>query len=129
MYEDNINSTIQSTIPPDTTDNLDGDLTYEEKAQVAQAVAMADEAWVVEAGDNLGSIAKDMGVPLESLVLHNNITNPNSINVGQVINKPPPVTEYAPLYYDNTQGQYLDDLNSFRAQPAIDAYTRNLIEF
>jgi LysM repeat protein len=90
-YKDNINSSIPiDSIPRDTTDDdstefLPGDLPPAQK----MALAAQGETWEVEAGDTLSSIAKDMGVSLESLVLHNKITNPNIIKPGQFIYKPP----------------------------------------
>jgi hypothetical protein len=68
---------------------LPGDLTPEQK----MALAAQGETWEVEAGDTLSSIATQMGVSLESLVLHNKITNPNIIKAGQFIYKPPPASD------------------------------------
>lgn len=45
-------------------------------------------SYTVVSGDTLTQIAKDHGVDLDVLIKHNNITNPNLIYVGQVINIP-----------------------------------------
>ena len=94
-YKDNINSSIpidttdEDTTNNDTTEFLPGDLPPAQK----MALAAQGETWEVEAGDTLSSIAKDMGVSLESLVLHNKITNRNIIKAGQFIYKPPPASD------------------------------------
>ena len=102
MYPDNITSSVQlDTIPKDTTNNdttefLPGDLPPAQK----MALAAQGETYLIEAGDTLSSIAKDMGVSLESLVLHNKITNRNIIKAGQFIYKPPPASDAGQINID-----------------------------
>ena len=138
-YKDNINSSIPiDTTDEDTTNNdstkvLPGDLTHEQK----MALAAQGETYLVEAGDTLGSIAKDMGVSLESLVLHNNITNPNIIKAGQFINKPPPppppvtadvqIGRITPRIDDKPYGEYEYTVPDVDA--VITEYTNNLQSF
>jgi LasA protease len=47
------------------------------------------EQYVIRPSDTLGQIAQRFGVPLASLIEANNITNPNLIEVGQVVIIPP----------------------------------------
>ena len=112
----------------DSTDNLPQRPTPEEMIRIANDEAAlpagADEPWFVEAGDTLGSIATQMGVPLESLVLHNNITNPDSINVGQIINKPPTTSGAEKPY-----GEYEYTVPVPDADAVITEYTSNLQSF
>jgi len=44
----------------------------------------------VERGDNLGNIARRLGVEMTDLMALNNITNPNEIEAGQSLLVPPP---------------------------------------
>jgi len=46
-------------------------------------------AYVVEAGDYLGTIAKAFGVSVNDLALYNGITDPEMIIIGQVLHIPP----------------------------------------
>ena len=41
--------------------------------------------YIVQSGDTLSAIAKKFGVPMEDIVAANGITNPNNINIGQVL--------------------------------------------
>jgi LysM repeat protein len=135
-YKDNINSSIPiDTIPRDSTegdstDNLPADLTYEQK----MALAAQGETWEVEAGDTLSSIAKDMGVSLESLVLHNKITNPNIIKAGQFINKPPvtpdvQIGRITSRIDEKPYGEYEYTVPVPDADAVITEYTNNLQSF
>ncbi len=44
----------------------------------------------VKSGDNLGNIARLLGVDINELMVMNGITNPNKIEVGQALLIPPP---------------------------------------
>jgi murein DD-endopeptidase MepM/ murein hydrolase activator NlpD len=48
------------------------------------------ETYEVQTGDTLGEIAQNFGVPLEKIVQENNILDPNILEIGQVLNIPPP---------------------------------------
>lgn len=47
-------------------------------------------SYVVKAGDNLSAIARTLGCDLYALCAYNEIADPSRINVGQVIQVPPP---------------------------------------
>ena len=52
--------------------------------------------YTIVAGDTLGEVSVEFGVKLEDLVKWNNISNPNVVNVGQVIKLRPDATVPAP---------------------------------
>lgn len=52
--------------------------------------------YIVQPGDSLSKIANDNGVGLDILLEFNNITNPDLLEVGQVIRLPDPPSEYGP---------------------------------
>lgn len=49
-----------------------------------------DEQYVVQPGDTLGEIAIRYSVPLETIIEANNISNPNILEIGQVLTIPAP---------------------------------------
>lgn len=53
-------------------------------------------SYTVKSGDTLSEIAKAMGVSTSDLAAYNGITDPNKINVGQVIKKPAAGTSTPP---------------------------------
>lgn len=59
-------------------------------------------SYTVRAGDTLSEIAKAMGVSTSELAAYNGISNPNVINVGQVIKKPAAGTSTPPASTGNT---------------------------
>ena len=48
------------------------------------------ELYTVQSGDTLGEIARHYGISLEALIHANNLTNPDYLEVGQVLNVPAP---------------------------------------
>jgi murein DD-endopeptidase MepM/ murein hydrolase activator NlpD len=54
------------------------------------SIRSTPEEYVVQAGDTLGRIAQNYGIPIEQIVQDNNITNPNLLEIGQVLLIPPP---------------------------------------
>src|SRR5438105_15220184 len=50
------------------------------------------DTYVVKAGDTLGQIAAQLGVPVDDLAKANNITDPTKIQVGQQLKVPKPGT-------------------------------------
>ena len=59
-------------------------------------------SYTVRAGDTLSEIAKAMGVSTSELASYNGISNPDVINVGQVIKKPVAETSTPPTSTGNT---------------------------
>ncbi|MCA9960313.1 MAG: LysM peptidoglycan-binding domain-containing protein, partial [Anaerolineales bacterium] len=66
--------------------------------------------YTVQAGDTLSALAQRFGTTVEAIVAANNITNPNLINVGQVLEipgdgatEPPPTGDPSP---PSTPGTY-----------------------
>lgn len=60
------------------------------------------ETYTVQKGDTLSEIAKAMGVSTSELAAYNGISDPNKINVGQVIKKPVAGTSTPPASTGNT---------------------------
>lgn len=58
------------------------------KAGSGSSTAVSGDTYTVKAGDTLSGIAAAMGVSVSELASYNCISNPNIINVGQVIKKP-----------------------------------------
>lgn len=61
-------------------------------ATLAQPTVVAAATYVVQSGDTLSAIAARLGVSVEALASHNNISDPSRIYVGQVIVIPPGAT-------------------------------------
>ena len=60
------------------------------------------ETYTVQKGDTLSEIAKAMGVSTSDLAAYNRISNPDVINVGQIIKKPAAGTSTPPASTGNT---------------------------
>ncbi len=58
---------------------------YSERA----AAQSPDETYVVQSGDTLASIAADLGIPFEVLAAANQLSDINSLDVGQILLLPP----------------------------------------
>ena len=50
--------------------------------------AQKSRSYKIKQGDNLSSIAKNNNISLDELIKHNNIRNPNLINIGQELKIP-----------------------------------------
>lgn len=59
-------------------------------AATQPAAPAANSTYVVQAGDTLYVIAAKLNVSVQALATANNITNPSSIQVGQVLKVPTP---------------------------------------
>jgi lysozyme len=57
-------------------------------APAATAASRASQTYAVQSGDTLGAIAKKFNVSVDALASANGIQNPNSIQVGQVLQVP-----------------------------------------
>ncbi len=65
------------------------DASPQEPAETAESQTGPGE-YVVQSGDTLGAIAASVSVPIEALMAVNGITNPDQIQVGQVLTVPNP---------------------------------------
>ena len=73
------NTDTQTT--DEETNSTDTDTTTEEAAD--ETPALEDGVYVVRSGDTLGQIAFAFGISVEDIVAANNLTNPDSLDVGQ----------------------------------------------
>ncbi len=82
------------------TDTLDPSTVQENSLQASNPASTdyldgfkADQVieYTVQSGDTIGSIAYDFGVSVNTIIWANNLRNPNSLDLGQVL-KIPPVT-------------------------------------
>lgn len=64
---------------------------------ITGADATVPESYTVQAGDTLLSIAQRFGIPLEELMAMNSITDPNSLQVGQVVKLPTKINLAVPF--------------------------------
>ncbi|GAB4242244.1 MAG: hypothetical protein Kow00129_00610 [Thermoleophilia bacterium] len=58
------------------------------EAESVEGESVEGETYVVEEGDTLWSIARERGVDLERLMSRNGITDPQSLQIGQVLEIP-----------------------------------------
>lgn len=56
-----------------------------------------EDQYIVQSGDTLSTIAASYGISLQTLIITNQITNPDLLEVGQVILIPKPPTESTPF--------------------------------
>jgi LysM repeat protein len=64
--------------------------TVEIAPTAAPTAATGTQEYTVQAGDSLSAIAAQFGVTVDALIQANNITDPNTILVGQVLTIPAP---------------------------------------
>ena len=82
VIEDTTETTTEETTPTETTTETTD----------AAETADAPGAYTVQTGDTLGEIAEQFGVTVEALAAANGITNPDTLDVGQVLTIPIPGT-------------------------------------
>lgn len=51
---------------------------------------VAEQTYIVKAGDNPASIAQQFKVKADDLMAYNNITDPSKLQIGQTLKIPPP---------------------------------------
>ena len=61
-----------------------------DQARILPTPRQETDEYVVQAGDTLGDIAQRYGISVQDLMTANNITDPNALNIGMVLNVPAP---------------------------------------
>ena len=103
----NLDQPVVSTPSQPSTPNISGD------------------SYTVKKGDTLNSIAKAMGTSVSDLAKFNGISNPNNINVGQIIKKPVSNVAVTPAPQvdqkkENIKAGQIHSINYCGAEVAID---------
>ncbi len=61
-----------------------------DNARILPTPRQETDEYVVQAGDTLGDIAQRYGISVQDLMTANNITDPNTLDIGMVLNVPAP---------------------------------------
>ncbi len=61
-----------------------------DQARILPTPRQESDEYVVQAGDTLGDIAQRYGISMQDLMLANNITDPNALDIGMVLKVPAP---------------------------------------
>jgi len=81
---------ILAPLPPGATAELLVDTPTPDAARILPTPRQDAAQYVVQAGDTLGYIAQSYGISVQTLMLANNITDPNMLEVGVILNVPAP---------------------------------------
>ena len=106
-------------------------LSKEKKAQLAKAKAKPKKVvqkaatYKVQAGDNLYTIAKKFRTSVASLLLNNNVTNPEALRPGQVLN----ITTANRIVHIVNQGETLWELSKLYSISLKDLISHNNIKY
>lgn len=82
-------------ITPAPTLNIDATATA--LASIRLATPTPAGLYTVKSGDTLGALAERFGVSVDDIVAANNLTDPNSLQAGQVLLIPSPVPAARPI--------------------------------